>query len=94
MGFSVTKVFDGDTFEVSPYWQWNGQTGNVVSPAGYDTPEQGHIGHDAAKHELARLILGRNVELNNAVAISYGRLVCDVFIDGVNLARCFPQYAA
>ena len=93
MGFFVRRVFDGDTFEVSPNWDWNGHTGAVVRPTGYDTPEEGQYGHEAAKQQLSRLILGRNVELKNAVAISYGRLVCDVEVNGVNVANYFPQYA-
>lgn len=32
--FSVTAVVDGDTFDVSPHWQWNDQTGNRVRAAG------------------------------------------------------------
>lgn len=37
--FRVTSIIDGDTFEVSPEWKWNGETGTRVRPAGYDAPE-------------------------------------------------------
>lgn len=37
--FRVTSIIDGDTFEVSPEWKWNDETGTRVRPAGYDVPE-------------------------------------------------------
>ena len=37
--FRVVAVVDGDTFDVFPQWQWNGQTGSRIRPAGYDAPE-------------------------------------------------------
>lgn len=41
MAFRVTKIIDGDTFEVSPNWEWDGKSGNVVRPTGFDAPEIG-----------------------------------------------------
>jgi len=37
--FTVTEVVDGDTFDVTPSWRWQGQTGSRVRPTGYDAPE-------------------------------------------------------
>jgi hypothetical protein len=34
MMFKVTKVFDGDTFEIYPRWNWNDNTGNIVGLKG------------------------------------------------------------
>ncbi len=90
--FTVTSIVDGDTFDVSPSWQWNGQTGNRVRPAGYNTPELHQYGSQAATQKLARLILGKQVELCNPHKIDRGRLVCDVFVGGKNLANYFPAY--
>ena len=92
MSFQVTKVIDGDTFEVSPKWNWNGKAGNIVRPTGYNTPEEGKQGYNAAKERLAKLILGKEVILKNAVELSYGRLLCDVEYNGRNLADNFPEY--
>ena len=89
--FTVTSVIDGDTFEISPSWQWNGQTGNRVRPAGYDTPELSQFGWQAAREKLSRLILGREVELGNAYEVDRGRLVCEVYFHGQNLADYFPR---
>lgn len=92
MSFKVTKVIDGDTIEVSPNWKWNDQEGNVVRANGYNTPEQGQPGYQAAKDKLTNLILGKEVELKNAIRITYGRLLCDVYYNGKNLADYFPEY--
>jgi endonuclease YncB( thermonuclease family) len=51
--FTVVSVIDGDTFDVSPSWQWNGQSGSRVRPTGYDAPELHALGGQAAKAKLA-----------------------------------------
>lgn len=90
--FQAIGVIDGDTFDVSPQWKWNGQTGSRVRPTGYDAPELQAYGGQAAKERLTRLILGKNVDLGAAYRIDRGRLVCDVYLGGNNLADYFPQY--
>lgn len=90
--FKVTSVIDGDTFEISPDWQWNGQTGSRVRPAGYDAPELHEHGGLAAREKLSRLILGEQVDLRNAHKIDRGRLVCEVYHRNRNLADYFPDF--
>ena len=90
MAFKVTSIIDGDTFKVSPKWTWNGQEGDTVRANGYNTPEQGQPGYQAAKEKLERLILGKYVELKNSIKISYGRLLCDVYIRRKKFSRLFP----
>ena len=92
MGFKVTKVIDGDTFEVSPNWEWNGKSGNIVRSTGYNTPEQGETGYQATKDKLTNLILNKEVELKKAIKLSYNRLLCDVEYNGKNLADYFAGY--
>jgi len=92
MSFKVAKVIDGDTFEVSPNWKWNEQEGDVVRPEGYNTPEEGKPDYQAAKNKLTKLILGEEVELKKPIKITYGRLLCDVYYKGKNLAEYFPEY--
>jgi endonuclease YncB( thermonuclease family) len=84
--FRVVSVIDGDTFDVSPQWQWSGDSGSRVRPTGYDAPEVGILGGQATKDKLSRLILGQNVELRAAYRIDRARLVCDVYFRGRNLA--------
>ena len=90
--FKVVNIIDGDTFEVSPQWRWNGQTGSRVRPTGYDAPELHANGGQEAKQKLERLILGKSVDLRTAHRIDRGRLVCDVYFKGKNLADYFPEY--
>jgi len=90
--FTVTHIVDGDTLDVSPGWQWNGQVGSRVRPAGYDAPEIGTPFSAVATTRLRQLIGGKTVELRSAHTIDRGRLVCDVFVDGRNLAAYFLLY--
>ena len=92
MTFTVTKIIDGDTFEVTPGWKWNNEEGSIVRALGYDTPEKGQMGHDEAANRLKQLINGKNVELKNPVKLTYGRLLCDVYINGKNIASYFKKY--
>jgi endonuclease YncB( thermonuclease family) len=52
----------------------------------------GHPGYEGAKLELARLILGKTVELRTAHRLDRGRLVADVYLGGTNLASSFREY--
>ncbi len=92
MTFKVKEVIDGDTFKVEPGWQWEEQTGDIIRPVGFNTPEKGETGHDEAKRKLNSLILGKEVELKNPIKLTYGRLLCDTYIDGKNLKNHFPEY--
>jgi len=87
--FKVIRIIDGDTFEVSPNWQWENQEGNIVRPRGYDTPEEGQPGYKIAKDKLTKLILNKEVELKNPVKLTYSRLLCDVYYQGKRLAEYF-----
>lgn len=89
--FKVTNVIDGDTFEVNR-WKWNGQNGERVRPTGYKASELGTVQGQQAKQKLARLILGKTVEIRKAHTIDRGRLVGDVYLQGKYLADYFPEY--
>lgn len=90
--FQVTSIIDGDTFEVSPQWKWNGQTGTRVRPTGYNAPELPTSKGQAAKNKLSRLIHGTQVELREGYKVDRGRLICDVYIQNQNLAKYFSEY--
>ena len=82
---TVCNVIDGDTLDVTPRWQFNGQTGNRVRLANVNAPEISKPGGLAAKQRLEHLVLNKQVQLRNAVSIGYGRLVCDVLLNGSNI---------
>lgn len=95
--FTVAQVLDGDTFTVKERWSFTKSdgtkvTGDTVRPTGYNTPELGKPGSGETTLKLLNLLKGRMVELKNVVNISYGRIVCDVYLDGKNLADYFPEY--
>ena len=89
MKYKVTRIIDGDTFEVSPDWEFESRTGNIVRPRGYDTAEWGDPGYQEAKDKLTNLILNKEVELRNPIKLSYGRLVCDVYYQKKKLGEFF-----
>ena len=82
MMFKVTKVFDGDTFEIYPRWNWNDNTGNIVGLKGIKSPFLGNPDYDEAKIQLEKVILNKQVDLRNPMNLHTGRLLCDVFVDG------------
>jgi len=85
----VIRIVDGDTFEVAPDWKWEGLTGSIVRPIGYDTPEVGEPGYSEATNKLKRLILNKEVELKDPIKLSYERLLCWVIFQGKDLASYF-----
>ena len=92
MAFKVIDVIDGDTFVVTPNWEWDEETGNAVRPVGYNTPEQGESGFDEAKEKLGLLINDKDVDLVDPIKLSFGRLLCTVLLNGKDLAEYFPEY--
>jgi endonuclease YncB( thermonuclease family) len=81
----VIKVIDGDTFRVTPDWEWGGSKGNKVRTAGITAPEIDQQGYIEAKQHLEILIDGQEVDLE-PIKISYDRLLCKVKLDGEDLA--------
>ncbi len=47
---------------------------------------------NSPKDKLTRLIYGEEVELKNGIKPTYGRLLCDVYHKGKNLADYFSEY--
>ena len=86
MAFKVACVIDGVTFAVKPDWKFRNVSGDIVQAEGYGTPERGQRGYHAAKDKLTELILGKFVELKDPIKVTYGRLLCDVYLKGKNIA--------
>ncbi len=84
--YTVTKVIDGDTLDVTPKWRFGGTSGKRVRLAGVYAPELKERSGKAARKRLSDRVLNRKVELRNRKSLSYGRLVCDVYLNGWNIA--------
>ena len=91
MAFKVTNVINGDTFEVFPPWRWEGQSGIRVRVAGIVVLFEGEVGYEKAKAKLKSAVEGREVELRNEKEVDYDKLVCDVYVDGENVADYLPH---
>ena len=85
MSFTVIRVIDGDTIEVSPKWSLDNKSGSRVRLADMNAPEMNQQGGPEAKELLEMLILNEKVELKNARNFSYDRLVCDVYLGNNNI---------
>lgn len=76
----VVQVVDGDTFFI--------QNRQPIRLYGINAPELGNCYSEAAKAELTKLVLGKEVKLTGLRADHYGRIVADAYLkDGtyVNL---------
>ncbi len=90
--FTVTAVIDANTFEVSPEWVYGEQSGEKVQATGYDPPKSGKSGM-SAEQKLSVLIQNKKVELGTPQGVERGRLICEVFFQGMNLAHYFAEYS-
>ena len=88
----VKKIIDGDTFDVVRKWNWHSEEGHRIRPTGYNAPEKGEPDHGKATRKLSRILTGKQVDLKKCHRVDRGRLVCDVNLDGKNLADFFPEY--
>ena len=89
--FTVVAVIDGNTFEVSPKWEFEDKTGNLVEVKGYTAPKSGK-GAMAVEQRLSGLIHNKKVELLSPEGIEHDRLICEVHYHGVNIAEYFSAY--
>ena len=87
MGLKVTNVLTADTFEVFPPWRWEGQSGIKVRVAGIEALYENEPGYEKAKAKLKSAVEGKEVELKNKKEVDYDKLVCDVYVDGENVAK-------
>jgi len=76
--FKVESVIDGNTFEVSPPWEFDGETGKLVQATGYDAPKSGKRAI-SVEQKLSVLMQNKDVELESPQGIENGRLLCEVY---------------
>jgi len=73
----VTEVIDGDTFKV--------ESGTVMRLEGVDAPEINSEGGQKTKRKLEELILNKIIEYEEQARDDYGRLIVQVWVDGINV---------
>lgn len=91
--FTVTEVADQNTLVVSPGWVWQGQRGNRICPAGFDTQELGSQDGAEAKVHPQQFLKGKVVMISSAFRIDRGRLICEVYLDGHLLTSYFHHHS-
>lgn len=89
--FKVVAVIDGNTFEVSPKWEFGDETGDLVQVKGYTAPKSGK-GAMAVEQKLSGLIHNKKVELGSPDGVQDNKLVCEVYYRGVNIAEYLSAY--
>jgi hypothetical protein len=89
--FNVEAVYDGNTIEVSPKWEFEGTKGDIVVATGYNPPKKGKPGM-SAEQKLSILVHNKKVELGTPEGLDGKKLVCEVFFNGINLADHFSEY--
>lgn len=90
--WTVLRIIDGDTIEVSPSWQWGNFTGTRVKILGYNPNKYGVHNHYLIKRHLESLISFKKVVLDRPMQVMGGDLLCEVYLNGVNIADHFPAY--
>lgn len=91
--FNVHSITTGNTFEVDG-WTLGNYSGTTVTARGIVLPSPVETGvSQFAKNKLSGLIEKKFVELKNAEMVTSTHIKCDVYLDGVNIATYFPEFA-
>jgi endonuclease YncB( thermonuclease family) len=93
VGGKVIKVYDGDTitiasklpYDASPLYRFSVRLNGIDCPEIKGSTENEKKFAQFAKLEVTKLVMGKFVELQNLKTEKYGRILADVFINGVHL---------
>jgi endonuclease YncB( thermonuclease family) len=89
MAFSVIKIIDGNTIQVSPNWKWKEASGDYVKIEGYSKPSLAY--EELAITKLNTLIANQQVELNNPKEVSGNVITCSVYLNRIDITQYFPE---
>ena len=89
--FTAEAVVDGNTIIISPPWKLDEETGDTIRATGYNPPKSGKEALKA-EQKLSVMIQNKHIELDTPQGVEKGKLVCDVYYNGINLADYFPEY--
>ena len=89
--FTVEAVVDGNTLIISPPWKLDNETGDTIRATGYNPPKSGSEGMKA-EQKLSIMVQNKQIELAEPKGVERGKLICDVYFNGINIADHFPEY--
>ena len=89
----VVKIYDGDTITIasklpyneSPMYRFSVRLNGIDCPEIKGKTEDEKECAELAKQELTKLLMGNIVELKNLQTEKYGRVLADVYINGLNV---------
>lgn len=89
----VVKVYDGDTitvvsklpYDASPLYKFSVRINNIDCPEIRGSNDDEKSCATIAKQRVTDLILHRRVEIRNIGTEKYGRVLADVYIDGIDI---------
>ena len=92
-GGQVIKVYDGDTITVasklpydsSPVYRFSVRLNGIDTPEIKGKKEEEKTLAKKARDELSKMILNKEVTLDNVQTEKYGRVLADVHCDGIHL---------
>jgi len=92
-GGQVIKVYDGDTitiasklpYDSSPVYRFSVRLNGIDTPEIKGKKEEDKTLAKKARDELSKMILNKEVTLENVQTEKYGRVLADVHCDGIHL---------
>lgn len=92
-GGQVVKVYDGDTitiasklpYDSSPMYRFSVRLNGIDTPEIKGKNEEGKTLAKKARDELSKLIMNKEVTLENVQTEKYGRILADVHCEGIHL---------
>lgn len=84
MPFNVVQVIDPTTIEILEKWIWNNLSGDRIIVSNIQV-DQKKIAESTDK--LKEVLNNKKIELINPQRVTSGALVCEVLVDGTNLAE-------
>jgi len=90
--FTVSSIRDTENFRVVYGWKCGDKKGIFIKPAGYSVPRPGMPGYNHAMKRLYALILGKQVEVGEVIAITTDTMTARIYYKGKELKHYFPEY--
>ncbi len=90
--FTVSSIKDAGKFRVVFGWKCGDKKGQIIKPAGCRAPGRGMPGYESAIRKLYALILGKEVQVGEVIAITSDTMTAKIYFRGKELKYYFPEY--